>query len=138
MHHYRFGRRAADVLAALVLLLSPGGGSAAPTRLDCTLTSLEMKTGSTTDTAAENRSIIVVFDRDAKALTVYPDDSAVVLTNVTMSQIAMSGYVSGDVSLSIDPSSWGIVFQTYKPASTTTEFGACSLSAKPLPWSVSR
>jgi len=74
-----------------------------------------------------------VFDQDAKALTVYPDGGALALTNVTMSQIAMSGYVSGKVSLSIDPSSWNIAFQTYKPDSTSTEFGTCSPSAKPPP-----
>ena len=119
--------------AAALLPLSPAGAIAAPQRLDCNLTSLETKTGSTTDVVAENRPITVVFDREAKALTVYPNGSALVLTNVTMSQIAISGYISGDLSLSIDPSSWSIVFQTYKPASATTEFGACSPSAKPLP-----
>jgi len=136
MHHWRFCPRAVDALgaiAAAVLPLPPAGAVAAPQRLDCNLTSLETRTGSTTDAVAENRSITVVFDREAKALTVYPNGSALVLTNVTMSQIAMSGYVSGDVSLSIDPSSWSIVFQTYKPASANTEFGTCSPSAKPLP-----
>ena len=136
MHHWRFCPRAVDVLgafAAALLLVAPFGAVAAPTRLDCNLTSLETRTGPKTDVGAENRSLTVVFDQDAKALTVYPDGSALVLTNVTMSQIAMSGYVSGNVSLSIDPSSWSIAFQTYKPDSTSTEFGTCSLSAKPLP-----
>jgi len=136
MHHLRSCPTAVEALGALaaaLLLLSTAGAIAAPQRLDCNLTSLETKTGSTTDVGAENRPITVVFDQETKALTVYPDGSAVVLTNVTMSQIAMSGYVGGQVSLSIDPSSWSIVFQTYKPASTITEFGACSLSVKPLP-----
>lgn len=136
MHHWRFCARAVDVLGALaaaLLLVSPFAALAAPKRLDCNLTSLETRVGPKTDVTAENRSITVVFDQDAKALTVYPDGSALALTNVTMSQIAMSGYVSGKVSLSIDPSSWSIAFQTYKPDSTSTEFGTCSLSAKPPP-----
>ncbi len=138
MHHWRFCPRAVEApgaLAAAVLLLMPAGAIAAPQRLDCTLTSLETRAGPTTDVRAESRLITVVFDQQAKTLTVYPDPngSALVLTNVTMSQVAMSGYISGQVSLSIDPSSWGIAFQTYKPQSTTTEFGTCSPSAKPLP-----
>jgi hypothetical protein len=136
MHHCRFCRRAADAshaLAAVLLLLSPAGAIAAPQRLDCTLTSVETRAGPTTDVAAESRSITVVFDQAANALTAYPNGSALVLTNVTMSQVAISGYVSGQVSLSLDPSSWSIVFQTYKPDSRSTEFGTCSLSAKPLP-----
>lgn len=136
MHHRRFRRRAlkaAGALAAAVLLLASAGAIAAPQRLDCTLTSLETKAGPTTDVAAENRSITVVFDQEAKVLTAYPNGNALVLTNVTMSQVAISGYVSGQVSLSLDPSSWSIVFQTYKPDSTSTEFGTCSVSTKPLP-----
>ncbi len=136
MHHWRFSARAVDVLGALaaaLLLVSPFAALAAPKRLDCKLTSLETRAGPKTDVAAESRSITVVFDQDAKALTVYLDGSALALTNVTMSQIAMSGYVSGKVSLSIDPSSWSIAYQTYKPDSTSTEFGTCSLSAKPPP-----
>jgi len=136
MHHWRSRPRAVDVvgtLAATLLLVSPLAARAAPKRLDCNLTSLETRAGPKTDVGAENRSITVVFDEEAKALTVYPDGSALALTNVTMSSIAMSGYVSGKVSLSIDPSSWNIAFQTYKPESTSTEFGTCSPSAKPPP-----
>jgi hypothetical protein len=136
MHHRRFTPRGAGTsgaLAAVILLLSPAGVIAAPQRLDCNLTSLETKMASTTDVVAETRPITVVFDQEAKALTAYPNGSPLVLTNVTMSQIAMSGYVNGQVSLSVDPSSWGIVFQTYKPDSTSTEFGMCSVSTKPLP-----
>jgi hypothetical protein len=135
MHHRRFCSRAAGTSGALaaIILLSPAGAIAAPQRLDCTLSSLETKTASATDVVAENRPTTVVFDQAAKALTAYPNGSALVLTNVTMSQIAMSGFVNGQVSLSIDPSSWSIVFQTYKPDSTSTEFGTCSLSAKPPP-----
>ena len=136
MHHWRLclgAVGALDAVTAAVLLLAPDGAIAAPQRLDCTLNSVETRAGPTTDVGAESRSITVVFDQAANTLTVYPNGSALVLTNVTMSQVAMSGYISGQASLSLDPSSWSIVFQTYKPASTTTEFGTCSLSTKPLP-----
>ena len=67
---------ASGMLAAILPLLSPVGAVAAPKRLDCKLTSLETRTVQTTDVVAENRSIAVVFDQEAKALTVYPDGSA--------------------------------------------------------------
>jgi hypothetical protein len=130
---------ALSALAAALLLLSPAGAIAAPKRLDCNLTILETTAGpksavgAKSNVGAESRSITVMFDEEAKALTVYQDGTAQVLNNVTMSQVAMSGYVSGEMSLSIDPSSWSIAFQAYKPESTSTEFGACILSVKPPP-----
>lgn len=133
MHHRRFcpgAVCAAVALAAALFALSPA--IAAPKRLDCNLTVLETKAGSKLDVAPENRSITVVFDKEAKALTVRQDGGARVLGNVTMTQNSMDGYVS-EMSLGIDPSSWSIVLQTYKPDSVDVEFGACSLSAKPPP-----
>lgn len=119
-------------LAAALLALSPAAAIAAPKRLDCSLTVRETKAGSKLDVGPENRSITVVFDKEAKALTVRQDGGARVLSNVTMTQSSMNGYVS-EMSLGIDPSSWSIVLQTYKPDSVDVEFGTCSLSAKPPP-----
>lgn len=82
---------------------------------------------------AENRSITVLVDQEAKALTVDQDGSGRALDNVTATQIAITGYVRGQVSLSVDPTSLSVVLQTYKPDSTLNEFGACSVSAKPPP-----
>lgn len=121
-----------SVLAMALVLLSSADANAAPARLDCSMAKLETKTGSDFDVEAENRSIIVVFDEDAKTLSVYPDGGKQPLAHVTITPIAMSGYVD-DLSLGIDRSSWSVVLQTYKPGSKSTEFGACSLSAKPLP-----
>jgi len=112
--------------------VSSAGAIAAPKRLDCSLTDIETKAGAKSDFEAENRSITVVVDAEAKALTVYQDGSARVLNNVTITQTSMNGYV-GDISLGIASASWSIVFQTYAPDSMRTEFGACIPSAEPPP-----
>jgi hypothetical protein len=119
-------------LAAALVAMSPAGAVAAPRRLDCGLTVLETKAGPKLDVEAENRSITVIFDEEAKALTVRQDGAARVMNNVTMTNSAMNGYVS-EMSLGINPSSWKIVLQTYKADSVDVEFGSCSLSAKPPP-----
>ena len=123
---------AAVGLAAALVAMSPAGAIAAPKRLDCSLTVLETKAGPKLDVAAEKRSIMVVFDEEAKALAVRQGDSARALGNVTMTQNSMTGYVS-DMSLGVDPSSWSVVLQTYKSDTVDTEFGTCSLSAEPPP-----
>jgi hypothetical protein len=128
----RGGVPALSALAMALVLLWSADANAAPGRLDCAMAKLETKTGSNFDVEAENRSIIVVFDEDAKTLSVYQDGGKQPLAHVTITPIAMSGYVD-DLSLGIDRSSWDVVLQTYKPGSKSTEFGACSLSAKPLP-----
>jgi hypothetical protein len=84
------------------------------------------------DVGAEKRSIVVVFDEEAKALSVLQDGDERALGNVTMTQNSFNGYV-GEMSLGVDPSSWSVVLQTYKSDTVETEFGACSLSAKPPP-----
>jgi hypothetical protein len=121
---------AVGALAAVLIAMSPA--SAAPRRLDCSLTVLETKAGPKLDVAAEKRAIIVVFDEQAKALTVRQDGGARALGNVTMTQSSMTGYVD-EMSLGVDPSSWSVVLQTYKPDSMDVEFGACALSAQPPP-----
>ncbi len=125
---------ALGALAVSLLLLSPTGAIAAPRRLDCSLTVLETKAGSKQDVGTEHRSIVVVFDDEAKAITVTQDGSSQVLNHVTMTQMTMNGYAA-DMSLGIDLSSWKIVFQTYKPDpdSMRVEYGVCSLSPKPPP-----
>jgi hypothetical protein len=126
----RFSPQLVGTLCAFValILLSPGGAIAAPTALDCTLTELVANTGR----EAENRSITVVLDEEARSLTVYQDGSAQVLSHITLTQSTMNGYVKG-MSLGIDRSSLSVVFQIYKPNSTSTEFGSCTVSAKPPP-----
>jgi hypothetical protein len=137
MDHRPFRPIAGCTLAALtaaLLLASPAGAIAAPRRLDCSLTVLETKAGSKQDVGTENRSIVVMFDDEAKAITVNQDGSSQVLNHVTMTQMTMNGYAA-DMSLGIDLSSWKIVFQTYQPDSSSmrVEYGVCSLSPKPPP-----
>jgi len=135
MNPGRFCRAAVGALGALaaaLFALSPAGADAAPKRLDCSLTVLETKAGPKLDVAAEKRAVIVVFDQEAKALTVRQDGGARALGNVTMTQSSMTGYVD-EMSLGVDPSSWSVVLQTYKPDSVDVEFGTCSLSAQPPP-----
>ncbi len=121
-------------LAAALLPLPPAGAIAAPQRLDCSLSVVETKAGSKQDVGTEHRSIVVVFDEEAKAITVNQDGISRALNHVTMTQMTMNGYVA-DMSLGIDLSSWKIVFQTYMPdpESMRVEYGTCSSSTKPPP-----
>jgi|ERR1019366_3460426 hypothetical protein len=135
MHHRWFWPKAvgvAGLLPAILLLLSSAGAVAAPERLDCSLTKAEIQSGSQSEQVAENRSIIIVFDGQTRALTVYQDADVQALSGVTITQSSMSGAV-GEIMLGIDRSSWGIVFQTYGSDSMRAEFGECNLSAEPPP-----
>ena len=134
MHHrWRWTKavRAAGV-PAIFLLLLPAGAGAAPERLDCRLIKAEIQSGSQSEQVAEDRSIIVVFDEQTRALTVYQDANGQALNGVTITQSSMSGAV-GEISLGLERSSWGIVFQTYGSDSMRAEFGECNLSTEPLP-----
>ena len=133
MRHLRFCPRAVCILGALsAVLLLPAGAVAAPKRLDCSLTLLETRAGPKSDQSAESRSMMIVFDEEAQALTLYQGASVQALGRVTITQSSMSGAV-GEITLGIDRSSWGIVFQTYGSDSMRAEFGECNLSAEPLP-----
>jgi hypothetical protein len=135
MHHRWFYPRSLDVvgaLAAAILLLLATGAIAAPERFDCNLNEIETKAGLKSDFEVENRSISVVFDAAEKMLTVYQDDRARVLNNVTISLTSMNGYVS-EMSIGIDSASRSIVFQTYETDTVRVEFGTCRPSAEPPP-----
>lgn len=119
-------------LAVALLLLPSAIAAAAPRRLDCTLTQLETMVGSNFDAQAENRSIAIVVDEEPKTIMVYQDGSRQALDHVTITQIAMNGYID-EISLGIQISSGNIVLQSYGPNSTKTEFGTCSQSSKPAP-----
>jgi hypothetical protein len=120
------------VSALAMALLLPGVAVAAPKRLDCSLTKVETRTGANFEVGRENRPVTVVFDAEAKSLAVYQDGGKRALGHVTITQISMNGYID-EMSLGIDMSSWSVVLQLYKPEAMTTEFGACSQSAKPPP-----
>ena len=130
-----FLMKTAGALGGLVLVLMlqlTSGAIAAPQRLDCSLTQIKTKAGESLDTKPEKRSITVVLDQDAAAITVYQNGSAQALDNVTFEQSSIDGYVK-QMSLGIDRLTLYVVAQTYKPDSTISETGTCSPSTQPPP-----
>jgi len=97
-----------------------GVSSAAPQQLRCVLASSQ--------TAAQNQPIVVVFDDDAKTLQAQSGSQTYSFTDVSISNVAISGS-AGDISLGIDRSSLGMVWQQYAPEKTTVEYGKCQNSA---------
>jgi hypothetical protein len=112
-------------------MLSPVNAIAAPQQFDCSLTIVETKTAGKKDVGAEQRSIVLLVDKQARTVTVQQNDGARALDNVTMSEHNINGYVD-DLSLSVDLSTWKIALQTYKsnPDWQTIEFGACTPNGK--------
>ena len=123
---------AAGAVTAIFLLFSAAGAEAAPTRLDCTLTTAKTKVGSKSDFEPENRPMSVIFDDQAKTLSVSQDGNVLALKNVTATVTSINGYVD-QVSIGINSADWSVVFQTYDSGSTRSEFGACSVSTQSPP-----
>jgi hypothetical protein len=119
-------------LAVALLLLPSGIAAAASERLDCNLTQIETKAGPNFDVETESRTIAVVVNDEARTIVVYQDGRGRALDHVTITPIAMNGYVD-DMSLGIQTSSGNVVLQSYGPNSTKAEFGICSESSKPMP-----
>ena len=126
---------AAEVSAALgaaLSLFTPLSAAAAPKTFDCSLSVLETKAAGKKDVGAEQRSIVLLVDEQAKKVTVQQNNSARALDNVTMSEHSINGYIE-DLSLSVDLSSWKIALQTYKsnPDWQSIEFGDCVPASQP-------
>jgi hypothetical protein len=100
--------------------------SAAPKQLNCILTDTEAKPGS------ESRPIVVVFDEDAKTLTAKDSDHTYSFSKISISNVSING-LGDTVSLGVDRSSFGIVWQQYGSGAdkATTEFGHCLPAAAP-------
>ena len=98
--------------------------SAAPQRLDCVLTDTEAKPGS------ENRPVVVVFDEDNKTLTAEEGGRSYSFKKVSISNISINGDADS-VSLGIDRSSFGIVWQQYGADKVRTEYGQCHPARAP-------
>ncbi len=109
-------------------ITAPNTIAAAPQRLDCVLTDIEIKSSGAkfdSQVGAEKRTVAVTFDDDSKKLAVNQRGIETPLKNVAISQTSMTG--AGDnFSLGIDRSSWRIVFQTYGQGTARNEFGDCS------------
>ncbi len=97
---------------------------AAPQQLDCVLTDTQAHPGS------EKRPIVVVFDTDAKTLTAKDGDHTYRFSQVLISNVTING-LDDSVSLGIDRSSLGIVWQQYAAGKATTEFGHCQAAPAP-------
>jgi hypothetical protein len=113
--------RARTLLAILLVTLpiQNVAAAAAPQQFDCVLTD----TGNRL--AAENRPIVVIFDEDKKTLQAQAGGQTYGFSQVSISTVSISGQ-SGNVSLGIDRSSLGIVWQQYGPEQPVIEFGHCS------------
>jgi hypothetical protein len=104
--------------AVAAILASALGASAAQQRLECVLTDTASRLG------AENRSIVVTFDEDRNGLQALVGSQSYSFSQVSISTVSISGQI-GDVSLGIDRSSLGIVWQQYEPGEPVVEFGRC-------------
>ena len=115
----RFRSSTIIVVAALIGVLARSAGAlAAPQQLDCVLTDTGTQPGS------ESRPITVVFDDEAKTLTVQDSSQNYSFASVSISNVSISG-VDQSVSLGIDRSSLGIVWQKYGATEVATEYGRC-------------
>ncbi len=109
----------AIIVGALMTVLAwTAAASAAPQQLDCTLTDTEAKPGS------ESRPIVVIFDEDEKTLTAEESGRSYSFTKVSISNVSINGQ-DDSVSLGIDRSSFGFVWQQYGADKVRTEYGQC-------------
>jgi hypothetical protein len=99
-------------------LASTGGAAATPQQLHCTLTDTLARPGS------QSLPVMIVYDVDNKTLTAERDGRHYAFNKVTITYIAISGHAD-DVSLGIDRSSLGIVWQQYQADKVNTEYGHC-------------
>jgi hypothetical protein len=109
-------RRLSMVTIGVAMAVQIGISSAAPQQLNCVLASGLP--------AAQNQPIVVVFDDNANTLRAQSGARTYSFTDVSISNVAISGSV-GAISLGIDRSSLGMVWQQYAPEQATIEFGKC-------------
>lgn len=102
----------------------PSDAPAAPQQLVCALSNA----GETQSSA--NQSITVIFDDTAKTLLAQEGSQNYSFGDVSISNIAISGSIAA-VSLGIDRSSLGMVWQQYEPDKVITQFGQCRSNPEP-------
>jgi len=112
------------VAALLASAASTDGTAATSQQLNCILTDTLARP------ASETRSVTVVYDEDNKTLTAEADGRHYTFNKVTITYIAISGQAD-DVSLGIDRSSLGIVWQRYVADKVNTEYGHCRAGRAP-------
>jgi len=110
-----------STIAVFALVVAQTGiSSAAPQQLSCVLASSQA--------AAQKQPIVVVYDDDAKTLQAQSGTQTYHFSDVSISNVAISGS-AGAVSLGIDRSSLGMVWQQYTAEKTTIEYGHCQKTA---------
>jgi len=118
------GSAAIIVFGLLTASVWTADASTGPQQLDCVLTDTEARPGS------ENRPIVVVFDEDTKTLTAKDGDHSYNFSKVSISNVSINGQADS-ISLGIDRSSLGIVWQEYGADKVRTEYGRCHLASAP-------
>jgi len=114
--------RLTPIILVLLISVSSSNTIAAPQQLTCILTDTDTHPGS------ENRSLTITFDEDDKTLTAKEGDLSYGFSDRSISSVTING-LNDLVSLGIDRSSLGIVWQQYKANEVvSTEFGQCHLS----------
>jgi hypothetical protein len=116
---------ACSQITIVVLALASGAeASAKPQRLDCVLTDSETKPKS------ENRPVVVVFDEDKRTVTAEEGSHMYSFVKVSISNVSINGQADR-ISLGIDRSSLGIVWQQYDADKVRTEYGHCHAGQAP-------
>ncbi len=110
--------------ALAMVLVWTAAASAVPQRLDCVLTDKEASP------ASENRPVVIVFDEDAKTVTASDGGQTYSLEKVSISNVSING-AADSISLGIDRSSFGIVWQQYGADKVSTEYGQCHPARSP-------
>jgi hypothetical protein len=113
---------AAPTAVAIVfgLLATTAAVPGAERQLACVLTDTEAKPRS------ETRPLVITFDQDKRMLIAKEGERIYQFTKVSISNVSISGHAEADnISLGIDRSSMGIVWQQYGTDKVRNEYGHC-------------
>lgn len=118
--------RLSTAVITTALIATPGirEASAAMQQLDCVLTDIGTQPGS------ENRAVAVMFDETAKTLSAQDGAQSLRFASVSISNVTINA-ATDSLSIGIDRSSLGIVWQNYGPSGVVTEYGKCRRSDHP-------
>lgn len=88
-----------------------------------------MLSASQTDPQSASRPLRVTFDEGTKALNVTDRERTYSFATVSISSVTING-LGHSVSIGIDRSSLGVVWQQYLQDTIKTEFGLCQTPPK--------
>jgi hypothetical protein len=93
-------------------------------QLNCVLTDIG------TQPESEKRAVIIVFDEGVKTLKAEASGQGYSFSNISISNVSINGEADS-VSVGIDRSSLGIVWQQYGADKVVTEYGQCRRNDHP-------